>query len=414
MKLVNLELEELKRSSPARMRKRFASCVIDMIIVLFITALVFSGIFKITENTNAYKEEAKIVNSEIEYYNNFIEETHIGEYEDDKRISEEIIAYKNINRAIYLSYLSLGNNNQNEYIIDNNHNVTKYGLSSLENDNIAYFYTQYIPENDTEGKIINMYGQEPIGYLYDLYRDAFGTEFSLMFTLDKNINEMPILNAYVSYCIFHYLYIEDGDTIGEKGMDYYNLFSDAYVKMLEDATKSIIDSEPYHSTHYVLYLEAYRNQARYTNIGLLISLFIAYLIGVLLPKLLFKYERTIGCRLLGLGVIRMDGTKNKWYITLIKSLIGCIGYVIITMICYLFPPFNGRFEAFYAPFSINVNISLSLVALIILIIGTIVNMIGLFTHYRQNAINLIFNDKVVDTHYLDEGDIDDQYEGKSY
>ena len=103
MKLVNLELEELKRSSPARMRKRFASCVIDMIIVLFITALVFSGIFKITENTNAYKEEAKIVNSEIEYYNNFIEETHIGEYEDDKRVagdySELFSGYDDLTRV---------------------------------------------------------------------------------------------------------------------------------------------------------------------------------------------------------------------------------------------------------------------------------------------------------------------------
>ena len=102
MRFNNLDIEIFRRSSPARMRKRFACCVIDMIIVLIITVLVFSGVFKITENTNAYKEEIKIVDSELEYYKNFIEDTHIGEYENNKRLSNEIIAYKNANRAIYL------------------------------------------------------------------------------------------------------------------------------------------------------------------------------------------------------------------------------------------------------------------------------------------------------------------------
>lgn len=413
MRFNNLDIEIFRRSSPARMRKRFACCVIDMIIVLIITVLVFSGVFKITENTNAYKEEIKIVDSELEYYKNFIEDTHIGEYENNKRLSNEIIAYKNANRAIYLSYMKLGNNNQSEYVIDDNHEVTEFGISSLENDNIAYFYTQYLPKNDIEGNIVDI-GKDALSYFYNIYSKAFGNSFSLMFTLNSTNSDMPVLNAHAASCMFHYLYIDDNDSLGQTGKEYYNLYSNAYLTMLDDASQKIIKSEPYYTTHYVVYLEAYRNQARYVNMGLLISLLIGYLLGILLPKLIFKYERTISYRLLGLGVIRLDGEENKWYITLIKSLIGCIGYVIITMIIYLFPPFSGRFEAFYEPFSINLNISLSLVVLIIFIIGTIVNLIGLFTHYRQNAINLVFGDKVVDIHYLDEGDNDDQYEGRTY
>ena len=415
MKLLESNLEELQRSSPAKMSKRFVCCVIDMIILIFITALVFSGIFKITENTSAYKEQTKIVNTEVDYYNKFISETHVVEFENNQRLSSEILAYKNLSKAIYLSYTILGTNNISDYVININDEITRNGVASLENDNISYFYTKYLPKNDTQGKIIDMYGQDPQDYLFRVYKDAFQDEASFMFIFDKNISEIPILKVDVAYCLYdYYINNDDSTSVGAKGYEYYQIFCSGYIDMLDFAIDKMIASEPYHTEHYLVYRESICNQARYTNISLLISLFIAYLLVILLPKYLFKNEKTIGYKLFGLGVIRLDGEENKWYIPLIKGIFGSIGFIVSVIIIYLFPPFNGVYDAMYYPFTIDSKLSLLWIILIVGVIGSIVNIAGLFTHYRQTFINMLFQDKVVDIHYLDEGDQDDKFEGRSY
>ena len=78
---------------------------------------------------------------------------------------------------------------------------------------------------------------------------------------------------------------------------------------------------------------------------------------------------------------------------------------------YMFPPFNGVFDAMMTPFI--GEYSLTIILLIIAIVGLVINAFMLFTHYRQNLINMIFRDQVVDLHYLDNGDPDDETEGKS-
>lgn len=367
-----------------------------------------------TENTNAYKKNESIVKNEIKYYEKFVSETHIVEYLDNNRLSEDVIAFQNINRAIYLSYTLFGNNKILDYYIDNNHEASIYGIASLENDNISYFYTQYLPKYDVEGKILNLNGLNPIDYVFSKYIESIGENAYFMFTFDKEISNIPVLNSQISYYIYHYLYIDGNDNAGKQGEHYYNVFTGAYASMLKEAEELLINSEPYYSTHYLIYKDAYNLQARQTNLSLIVSLFISYLIIILLPKLLFKNERTISYKIFGLGVINMNNESNKWYLVIFKSILGFLGSFIILYIAYLFSPFNGGYNAMITPFISNSNISLGLIILIIFIIGTIINLIGLFTHYHQNALNLLFNDKVVDTHYLDEGDNDDKFEGKSY
>ena len=72
MELFNPNKELFKRSSTAKMSKRFVCCVIDMIFVMLLTSLVFSAIFKIVENTNEYKKEKDIVTYEVNYYKELI------------------------------------------------------------------------------------------------------------------------------------------------------------------------------------------------------------------------------------------------------------------------------------------------------------------------------------------------------
>ncbi|MBR2381861.1 MAG: hypothetical protein IKA84_05165 [Clostridia bacterium] len=364
-----------------------------------IAGVIFSGLFQITENTSAYNAAKDTVDDEIAYYEQLTSETHIVEYVDGARVTSDVIVLKNIYRAICLSYEIFGNSQQPDFTFDENHDVMMNGVHSLDNDNVAYFYTRYLKNNPS----IEVEASDD---LFEIYKKAFGDDATFMFTFNTELSEMPVLNTQVAYYIFHYLFIDSSDSIGQTGATYYRSYYNAYANMLEDAEMLVLQSEPYFSTHYKDYKEAYCAEARYTNIALLVSIFVACFTVLLIPKYLFKNEKTLRYKLLGLGVIRTDGEANAWYVPLIKTVISCIGFIPVSFILYLFPPFNGGYEAMFMPASPDCSISLAILILAVIIIGGIINAFGLFTNKRQNLINLIFNDVVVDTHYIDEGERD--------
>ena len=184
--------------------------------------------------------------------------------------------------------------------------------------------------------------------------------------------------------------------------------------MLEEAEMLILNSEPYYSTRYLRYRQAYCAEARYVNITLVISIILACLIVLLIPKYLFGDGRTVGYRLLGLGVLRTDGSRIEWYVPLVKTLVAAVGFIPIAFILYLFPPFSGGYEAMFVPVTVESRISLALAVLVISVIGGIVNAFGLFTNKRQNLINLIFDDLVLDSNHPDEGEEDSVRQGRDY
>ena len=364
-----------------------------------VAGVIFSGLFQITQNTSAYKAANQKVEDEIAYYEQFTKETHVVEYVDGARATTDVVVLKNLYRAICLSLEVFGNNQQPDFTFDSSHDVMINGVHSAENDNIAYFYTRYL-KNNPSIKI------ETNDDLFEIYKRAFGDDATFMFSFNRELSEIPVLNTQVAYYLFHYLFIDSSDTIGQTGATYYRSYYNAYANMLEEAEMLIIKSEPYFSTHYADYKNAYCAEARYTNITLVSSIFIACFIVLLIPKYLFKDEKTLGYKLFGLGVIRTDGETNAWYVPLIKAVIDCFGFIPVTFILYLFPPFNGGYEAMFMPVSPDCNISLAIVILAVIIIGGIVNAFSLFTYKRQNLFNLVFNDVVVDVHYIDEGERD--------
>jgi len=413
MNFLRLDIELLKRSAPAKPGKRFVCCVLDMIIVLALAFVIMLGLFSIVKNTNAYVEAVGIIDSEIEYYNELTSETHLVEYVDGERKSEDMMVLQNVARAICLSYAIFGNEQKPEFAFDDNHEVTQFGLASLENDNVAYFYTQYVPKNNEDDQLVKFGNYTPVEFLFTKYEKFFGDNASF-FVFDSTKAELPILTTEVAYSMFYYLYFDAEDSTWEQGKNYYSIFYTAYSNMLNEGESIVQRSEPYHSEHYAVYFENYCTQARITNITLIISIILAYAIGVVLPQYLFKGERTISYRIFGLGVITEDGETNPWYVVLIKSFINAVGFIVISVISYMLPPFNGVYDAMFLPTVPGVKISFGLVILIIGIIGTIIQVVSLFTHSAQNIINLAFHDKVVDTRRLDEGERDGEFEGRSY
>ena len=407
MKLFKSRIETLRESAPAKTSTRFIAGVIDIVLVALLAGLIFSGAFLITSRSERYEEAEAAVRDEIDYYERLTEDTHIVEYVDGSRATLDVVVLKNVYRAICLSYDVFGNVQQKDFVIDPSHPVRVNGVHSAENDNVAYFYTRYLRDNPDMG-----IGAERD--VFEIYRSAFGDDASFMFSFDRERSEIPVLNTQVAYYIFHYLFVDESDSIGQTGATYYRSYYNAYSHMLEEAEQLIIESEPYNSTHYVNYKAALTAQARYTNIALLISIFISCFAVLLASRYIFGDGRTPGYMLLGLGVVGVGGERIEWYNPLIKTAVYAVGAIPITSILYMFPPFNGRYESMFMPVTVDGGISLGLLVLIITLLWGIVNAFGLFTRKRQNLLNLIFNDLVVDPRYPDDDDDGSTNHGRSY
>jgi hypothetical protein len=387
----------LRRSSPARAHRRFICRVIDLLLVALVAEGIFGGAFFIASNTETYKNAENTINREIAYYESLIADTHVVEYVDGERVSTDVVVLKNLYRAICLSYEVFGNNQQPSFSFDESHDVMMNGSHTPQNDNVAYFYTYYLEENPHVGVGVNR-------DIFEIYKKAFGSDAAFMFSFNREISDMPVLNTQVAYYLFHYFFIDSQDSIGQTGATYYDAYHTAYSNMLEEAEMLIIESEPYNSTHYASYKEAYCAEARYTNIALVLSILIAYLAVMLTARYLFKDGRGVGYKLFGLGAVSTDGEAVKPQITLLKTIVESVGVIPIAFILYLFPPFNGGYEAMFMPVTSDGRLSFAMVILFIMAVYGINNAIGLFTQKKQSLLNMIFGEVIVDSHYPDEGD----------
>ena len=179
----------------------------------------------------------------------------------------------------------------------------------------------------------------------------------------------------------------------------------------EDVSENImLKSEPYYTDHYLSYVESITIQTRLINITLIICIMIATLLGVVLPKILFKDEVTIGRKITSLGVIQLNGEKSKPISLIIKSILSLFGFLISSIIIYILPPFYLNYDLMMMPFAKNTSFSFGLILIIIALIGIINAIPILFTHYKTSFLDMLFKTKVVDLTYLDEGDIDEKDE----
>ncbi len=425
MKLFKSDLILLSRASPVKAGKRFVSFFIDFLIVFIFSYLVFLGGFQITKGSDAYVNAGKIVDTEIKYYNDLFSETKVFQFIDEEKTTRkdsDIMVLESVSRQIYRAYTTFGNSEYPNWSIENSERwqeaINKYGIADVETESIPYFYVKYIP-NHEEMKIVNykdgkIEGKEIKTYLFDLYKSSFD-ENKDMFVYDETKYDIPILKTEVSYNLYCYLFDENAEESNkEKGKTYYSSYYSAYSYMLEDAERKMIVSEPYYTEHYLVYSDNYYKQGKYANITIIVSIMIGYLIGILIPKLVFKDDRTFGRLIMRLGVINDKKEKTKWYVMLIKTILGMCGFVTTSILMYLLPPFSGVYDFMMMPLIGNSgSITMLTIVLFLSLLGIGLYVSTLFTHNKVSLLDLVFHEHVVDKHHIDEGDFDDQYEGKA-
>ena len=113
-------------------------------------------------------------------------------------------------------------------------------------------------------------------------------------------------------------------------------------------------------------------------------------------------------------MIRTDGKSNQWYVPLIKTIVDAFRCIPLAFILYLFPPFNGGYEAMFVPTRLGSKISFAWIILLVTAVGWTISIFGLFTSKRQNLLNMVFDDVVVDVHRIDKDEPEPTNHGRSY
>lgn len=434
MKIFDSKIDLLRRASPAKSGKRFLSWCLDALIVFLMGYFIFlAGYNGIVKNLESYKNFETTIKEEISYYNDFIEETHLvsfttNENNEKIRLDNDLMCLNNIKGLIRASY-DLGVNgvdnigyedywkdlNVTSEELDGNadHSNAFLGTATnFDNDNIAYFYTNYVPKHNTNNDFIDFKGKDPRTYFaYDVFKNMLGNSYSVYFSdIKEDSLTFPRLKAEYASSMFTYLIRSETSEVGKQ--TYSNIYT-IYDNLESKAEEIVLNSKTYYKEHYVKFVNANNGEVYQIVITILLSFIVAYLIFVLAFIFFFKDGVTVGRFALSLAIIGNNGEKIKWYIALLRGLIDLVFFLPLMILVGIMPPFGGTFLYLnislfsIGTFSVNLFMILTAIFCLSLVNGIFI----LLSHYHRSLEDLIFKNTVVDIKHLDEEDIDERSEG---
>lgn len=399
----------LKRSFPAQPGRRFLCFIIDLLFHLALTAALFLPTFTLIMNTPLYQNEENIVKNEVQYYIDYSKESKIAEYdENNNRYSADKRVYIYLARAICLSYNVFGTEGEPDFVL--NEQVQKYGVLSKENDNICYFYTNYLAQ-EAHKDFVDMKGKDNITYYYDEFYNAFASpsDYFDMGNEKKAMYGLPVMKNNVANRLMKGSFTSDGTL----GATLYTEIAEGLNIMFNRAEAILLNAEPYHTDHYIPYCRAISNCATIINVYLIVCILLAALVIFLVPKLIFGNETTFARRLFGLGGVRGNKQPVPWWMMLMRTLLEMLLSIGIMIIMYIFPPFNVDLSTLSSPIVYPNPLSFGIVVIAILVLFLLEKVPILFSHEKQSAIDIMFDVVIVDTHFQDD-DYDEEMEAKPY
>lgn len=393
-----------KNEVPATFGRRAESSLIDSLILIVISFLIIISGVEILGVTSFYKDwnnqlnEARIACYKIE------EEAKLYEFKDNEDgqylnlIQPEETFEDYALRQILLTYENDSENflkliNQRE--ISNPKGLTK---ASYETDNLAYFFSIYVPEfNDYEGAnndLIDMDGLSGQEFYYKILND--NAVDTTMYVLDYDNYTLPMLKTEFAANLYRYLFL--GESNFQVGLTSYNLLAKNYQNMWNLAVDELINSSRY-QVHYQKYMSNYANCAYSVDVVCIISYLLAYGLTFILPNIIFKDSCGWGKRLLKLKAIKNEGENPTFINYFLKHLVNFFSYMPLLLVsCF----FGGGLNTgwMYPIFEIGgVGFSLFNLTAIMLILPIVSVIVMLVRSKKQSLSDLASSLTIVDGRY---------------
>ena len=414
--LFKSDIDYYHRASPCRPTRRLITAIIDFFILVAVSLILYIGTYNITINIDGYKELETKVAYEVEYYENYIEETHLVEFYEDangekQRAETEEVATKILIRSLLFSY-NHDKNNDFSSSYDVHEKLKQYEETNLQNDNILYFLSEYLPSRNANNEILDLKGKTPVEfYKYCLEKSGGESYFNEYFTVDPDTG-ISFVKPYVANKIFGFVY---NNVSSSTASTYYDNIVSIYMHILTDLETVMLENPTYQAEHYQPYEQALIAQAGYIIVSLVINLVVAYLLTIVLPQILFRDGRTFARKIFNVGVISRGGGQVRWFQILGRCLFGFCGSFISLYLIPILPMFNFQYVTFNVPFFKEGDFYLSLGIFVFAFgIATVVNALPVpILKKKYSLVDLATQSRLVDGRHLDEIDYEEpREEGK--
>lgn len=259
--------------------------------------------------------------------------------------------------------------------------------SSLENNELLYFFTQYANEK----KLIDYQGTSALSYYVNtICNDSKITEYYL---IDSSYSKIPVLKTVFAIDLYKEL-LENKQ--GDNFQNLYRFYDATYQK-----AANIVTNQPEYKSIYTEYESYYYRSVSYIAYGILISHLLSFIIFYLIiPLLSFGYGMSLGRRFFKEVSIIDNEPIGKGSIAL-RSV-----FYFLETYCSILLSFGlvFGFNLVKSPLFIigNIQISNAIFALISIVI-LIVNVFALFVRHDDRAISdNILNIDVKDANHFAE------------
>lgn len=354
----------------AEIFRKIGAYFFDALYILILTVVVnFVGI-AIVKNTSFYKEDTTTVNQNVdELYSlesdaRLIDLYNLNEVKQAEPISQETqfqkYLYRHLLRCDDINHGTLLGENRYQYIPKN----TK--VSSLDNDYLAYFYVEFIPNSPNQG--LPEVTINPQDYFNENILKNVNENY---FSLDDD--GFYYLNINYAKDLYSYLFTDksnlNGDTV-------YNNLYDFFDETLNNSLTYFMNYAPF-KERYDVYQTNYQKLVGISVAINATSFAISFLIlEIIVPFIDKKHHRTLGNLSSKIAPFDYKDKKLSLHRVLLKNILFFFDTYWINLIVSFFTIGNAGNN--YVLFSIGffdvINFYLMLISMVILVINIIVGI----------------------------------------
>lgn len=343
-------LQKYKEDIPVNGLRRGGAFLLDFLIFVIVSFLFILIGTSILNSTSFYSERIEILNSSMLECYKIEEEAKIYEFigeGDEKykhpRSQEEIFEEYCLRHILYSYNMDPEPFNKYNVEIKNPNNLEP---ASYQNDNLAYFYVEYVPLHNENNNIVDYQGDDPKLFFYKQFKNN-SVDLS-MWVFDEENYELPYLDGYFAIDLYKYLFENDDH---QAGLTNYNLLAVSYQKLWEQEVEQLINSKNFNA-HYQIYKENYATLSYIVDAVCFISYLLTFSLVWLLPQFIFKDGQTFGKRILNIRVIDKEGYPLMVRQKIIRNVISFfLLYGIMMVPCFLAGGLNSGWM--YPLFEIN-------------------------------------------------------------
>ena len=357
-----MEKEDLKGLQEQTITSRIVSSLINGVFLFILNLLIVLFVcFPILKNIPSYKE-----NNE----NTFNEVYNMYRLEEDAKLNylKEGSTKEIISELDYFSiWLNKTLDNSKKY----NDSIDLETIELAKEDELAYYFVYFKSENKINLESYN--NLEPLEYYQDLFFDYFNQKY---FLTRDNI-DIPLIKSD---------YIEElsNSLNNNTNSDIFNEIYNSFIEIHQIALNDFTNYEVY-QTHYNSYLNSYKIISNLGVASLVITFIIIYILYILIPSLIVRYNVTLGEIITKTRRITSSDTWINYKQGFVINLLYLIEifFIVIIISFFTFGLSSLVFPLFYIGSLGITSLHFFLLSFILMIINTA------FSAFRSDHLSLI-------------------------